>query len=94
MEALQITYNVKWCKISYQYNPINFHLHLLKDFRPEPETTYTDEDESEEPITANQIDEEGNDFERVIELHFKDGSTVEIVYNESIYRKLKQYFNA
>ena len=76
------------------YKEFHFHLHHVQYMTVEPVTLYFDENESEDPIEANELDEDGNDEDRTIELHFKDGSIVEIVYNESIYRKLKQYFNA
>ena len=94
MEALRIVTIGTGSNATITYKEYHFHLHMLQDFTVEPETFYLDENESEDPISSNELDEEGNDEDRTIELIFKNGMVREIVYNEIIYRKLKSYFNA
>ena len=94
MEALRIITKGSGSNSEFEYKEFFFHTHHLLNATSDMETLFIDEEsEDEEPKSANQFDEDGNDFDRTIELHFKDGSTVEIVYNEKTYRKLKQYFN-
>ena len=93
MESLRAVTIGTGSNATVTYKEFHFHIHLVSYITVEPVTFYLDESESEEPISANELDEDGNDEDRTIELHFKDGSTVEIVYNEKTYRKLKQYFN-